>query len=78
MLEKKTEEQITVLPDGQLQVKTITIILEDGVEQSRQNHRHVVDVGDDVTNEASLVREIAEKIHTPERVQARKNARNNQ
>jgi len=75
MLEEKQEYQTTVLPDGQLQVKQINIILKDGVEISRSNHRYVIDVGDDVSNEDSSVQVIANAVHTKEKIKARKAAK---
>lgn len=70
-LTKEIETQVTVLPDGQLQVRTATIVMEDGVELSRTYHRKVVDVGDDVTEEDDMVKEIAGSVHTPARIAAR-------
>jgi len=60
------------LEDGQIQVRTITRLMEDGVELSRSYHRHVVDVGDDVTNEPQIVKDVATQLHTPARKAARK------
>ncbi len=59
------------LEDGQIQVKTITRIMEDGVEISKSFHRHVVDVGDDVSGESQMVQDVANSLHTPERLAAR-------
>ena len=59
------------LEDGQIQVKTRTVIIEDGVEISSANHRHVVDVGDDVSGEDSMIQGIADSLHTPARISAR-------
>ena len=61
-----------VLKDGQIQVKTVTTI--NGVSS---NHRHVVDVGDDCTNECAAVKRIAKREHTPARIRARKEAKRN-
>lgn len=72
---KEISHDCQVLEDGQLQVRQITRIMEDGVELSKQYHRHVVDVGDDVTNESQLVKDIAQGVHTPARVSARANAK---
>lgn len=74
-LTKEKEHQVTVLPDGQLQVREATIILEDGKEISRTFHRKVIDVGDDVTDEPKLVKEIAGSVHTAQRVAARASAK---
>lgn len=57
--------------DGQIQVRTRTVILEDGVEISSSNHRHVVDVGDDVSGEDQMIQDIASGLHTPARRSAR-------
>ena len=53
-----------------IQVRTATVIEEDGVELSRSFHRHVVSPGDDVSNESAEVQAIAAVIHTPEVVAA--------
>ena len=63
------------LEDGQIQVKTRTVILRDGVEISSTNHRHVVDVGDDVSGEDQSIQDIAAGLHTPARISARAAAR---
>lgn len=70
-LTKETEIEVYVLVDGQLQVRESTIVLEDGIELSRTYHRHVVDIGDDVTGEAQIVQDIAGAIHTSARIAAR-------
>jgi hypothetical protein len=54
-----------VLPDGQIQVRTDTVIERDGVEISRAYHRHVVVPGQDVSGEDAGVQTIANAIHTP-------------
>lgn len=53
-----------VLSDGQIQVRTDTIIERDGVEISRSFHRHVVAPGDDVSGEDSSVQVVANAVHT--------------
>lgn len=78
MLTKETEVQITVLPDGRLQQRVATIIMEDGVELSRSYHRKVIDVGDDVSGEDDLTKDIANGVHTQARVNARAEARANE
>ena len=70
MITKEIEKQVTVLPDGQLQVLEITNIVEDGATIASTNHRKVIAPGDDVTNETGLAKEIAEKMHTKERKDA--------
>jgi hypothetical protein len=64
---KKTEiGSMEVLPMGQIQVRTDTIIEEDGVEISRSYHRHVCEPNHDCTNEDQRVKDIAVVVHTPE------------
>ncbi len=70
-LTKEVSHDCQVLEDGQIQARTITRIMEDGVELSKTYHRHVIDVGDDLTDEVGIHKEVAEKVHT----QARKDAR---
>ena len=77
-LTEREEHDVQVLADGQLQVRKISIIERDGVEISRSYHRYVVDVGDDVTNEPDLVKQIAQSVHTPERVAARAQVKANE
>jgi hypothetical protein len=55
-----------VLPDGQIQVRTDTIIEKDGVEISRTYHRHVVAPGADVSGEDASVQTVANAVHTAE------------
>ena len=74
-LTKEYETTTTVLPDGQLQVRTATLIMEDGVELSKSYHRKVLDVGDDASNEPQIVKDIAAKIHNAARRTARATAK---
>jgi hypothetical protein len=62
----KTNEigSMDVLPMGQIQVRTDTIIKEDGVELSRTYHRHVVEPDADITNEDQRVKDISATVHT--------------
>jgi hypothetical protein len=57
-------DQITVLEDGQMQVREVTRIMEDGVELSKSYHRHVVSPGDDLTKEDAKVAEVGTVVHT--------------
>ena len=54
-----------VLADGQIQVRTDTVIERDGVEISRTYHRHVLAPGDPITGEDPSVQRIAMAEHTP-------------
>ena len=52
-------DRIEILEAGQLQVRTATVVAEDGVELSRGFHRHVLDPGADTTGEAQRVQDVA-------------------
>ena len=64
-----------VLSDGQIQVRTDTIIERDGVEISRSFHRHVVAPGDDLSGEDAAVQTVANAVHTAEVIAAYNAAR---
>ena len=53
-----------VLADGQIQVRTDTVIERDGVEISRSFHRHVVSPGDNLSGEDESVQVVANAVHT--------------
>ena len=59
-----------VLPDGQIQVSTDTIIEKDGVEVSKTYHRHVIVPGADVSGEDATVQNVANAVHTAEVIAA--------
>ena len=59
-------DQIEVVGDHTIQVRTATIIERDGTEISRSFHRHVVSPGDNVTNEDPKVQTIANALFTEE------------
>jgi hypothetical protein len=63
-------DQVEVVGDYTIQVRTATIIERDGVEISRTFHRHVVSPGDDVTNEDPKVQTIANALFTEEVISA--------
>ena len=69
---KRTEEdKIEIVGQYKsIQVRTATVIEEDGVELTRSFHRHVISPGDDVSNESAEVQAIAAAVHTPEIVAA--------
>ena len=54
-----------VLPRGQIQVRTDTVIEKDGVEISRTYHRHVCEPDSTYENEDQRVKDIANVVHTP-------------
>jgi len=47
-----------------IQIRTATVIDEDGVELSRSFHRHVVSAGDDYSAESAEVQAICAAVHT--------------
>tara|TARA_B100000035_G_scaffold82100_1_gene68827 strand:+ start:2816 stop:3073 length:258 start_codon:yes stop_codon:yes gene_type:complete len=63
---KRTEEdKIEVVGvHKMIQVRTATIIEEDGVEISRSFHRHVVAPDSDISNESTEVKAISNAVHT--------------
>ncbi len=64
-LTERTEiGSIEVLPMGQIQVRTDTIIERDGVELSKSYHRHVVEPDSDTSNEDQRVKDVANTVHT--------------
>jgi len=56
-----------------VQVRTATIIEEDGVELSRSFHRHVVAPTDDYSNESDEVQAVCQAVFTPEIIEAYQN-----
>jgi hypothetical protein len=59
-----------VLADGQIMVRTDTVIERDGVEISRTYHRHVIAPGDSITGQDPAVQRIAAAEHTPAKIAA--------
>ena len=71
-LEKITKaDKVEIVGDyHHVQVRTATIIMDDGVEISRSFHRHVIAPGDDYSQEEQFVQDICAAAHTPEVVAA--------
>ena len=63
---KRTEEdKIEVVGvHKMIQVRTATVIEEDGAEISRSFHRHVVAPDSDISNESAEVKAISNAVHT--------------
>tara|TARA_R100001530_G_C4246165_1_gene136617 strand:+ start:87 stop:338 length:252 start_codon:yes stop_codon:yes gene_type:complete len=59
-------DKLEVLEMGQVQVRTATIVAEDGVELSRAFHRHVLQPGADLTGQADRVVAVANAAWTAE------------
>ena len=77
-LTKETvEDKIEVVDCGgwkMVQVRTATVIKDDGVELSRSFHRHVVSPADDWSSASTEVKAICDTIMTAERINAYKAA----
>ena len=74
-LEKiESVDQIEVVENGSVQVRTKTVIMENERQISATFHRHVVAPGDDYSNEDSRVQAICAATHTPEVIEAFKAA----
>ena len=59
------QDKIEVVGDFKhIQVRTATVIKEDGVELSRSFHRHVVAPNSDISNESEDVQAMARQFHT--------------
>ena len=61
------EDKIEVVDVGDwrmVQVRTATIITEDGKELTRSFHRHMVSPGDDWSNASVEVKAICDAVHT--------------
>jgi hypothetical protein len=69
---------IEILKNGSVQVRTKTLIKEDGVEISSSFHRHVVAPGDDYSSEDVRVKAICGATHTAELIAAYKAAQSAQ
>ena len=67
---KRTELKEEILPNQTIQIRTTTVVEEDGVELARSHHRHAVHPGDDVTGEAQEVQDIAAALWTQEVIDA--------
>lgn len=71
LTERTEADKIEVVaPFSAVQVRTANIIERDGVEISRSFHRHVIQAGDDYSQEDAKVQAICAAVHTPEVVQA--------
>ncbi len=61
------QDKIEVVGDFKhIQVRTATVIKEDGVELSRSFHRHVISPDSDSTNESADVKAMVAQFHTDE------------
>tara|TARA_R100000329_G_scaffold100039_1_gene82564 strand:+ start:42 stop:284 length:243 start_codon:yes stop_codon:yes gene_type:complete len=67
---KRTELKEEILPNQTIQIRTTTVVEEDGVELARNHHRHVIHPGADVSGEAQEVQDIAAALWTQEVIDA--------
>ena len=67
---KRLEHKEEILPNQVIQIRTTTVVEEDGVELARSYHRHVVAPGDDVSGEIQEVQDIAAALWTDEVISA--------
>ena len=67
---KRLEYKEEILPSQVIQIRTTTVVEEDGVELARNHHRHVVVPGQDVTGEAQEVQDIAAALWTADVISA--------
>jgi hypothetical protein len=71
MLEKVISvDLIEVIENGSIQVRTKTVIMEDGKQISGTFHRHVVAPGADCSAEDARVQAICAAVHTDEVIAA--------
>ena len=67
LTEETVEDKIEIVGDFKMvQVRTATVIKRDGVEISRNFHRHVVAPDADITSESTEVQAICSVVHTQE------------
>ena len=65
LTEETIQDKIEVVGDYKIvQVRTATVIKEDGTEISRSFHRHVVAPDADTSNESAEVQAICNAVHT--------------
>ena len=59
-------DRVEVLEMGQVQVRTATVVDEDGTELSRTFRRHILAPGDDTSGDTQRVKDIAAATWTAE------------
>lgn len=66
LTEKTIIDKIEVLDSNSIQIRKALIIEKDGQEIAKTYHRHVINPGDELTNEDAKVQAIANSIWTQE------------
>ena len=75
LTERQEVDKIEIVgPHRAVQVRTATVIERDGEELTRSYNRHVVDAGNDYSNETAEVQAVCAAVHTAEVVAARQAA----
>ena len=69
-LTKRQEYKQEIMPNGVIQVRRSDIIEEDGAVIATNYHRHILNPGDDVADEATEVQAVAAAVWTTEVVNA--------
>ena len=59
-------DRVEVLERGQIQVRTATVVDEDGTELSRTFHRLLLNPGDDTSGQGQRAQDIAAATWTPQ------------
>ena len=79
MITKETiEDKIEIVGDYKaVQVRTATVISEDGVELSRSFHRHTLNCLDDISGESAEVQAICNAVWTDAIKEAKRTANEN-
>ena len=65
MITERIGYTMEVLEDGQIQVRRVTHFERDGVEVSKEYHRHVLHPGQPLGDEDERVKSVAQVVHTP-------------
>lgn len=68
---KRTEVTQTIDPHGNINVLTVTVIEEDGVELARTNHREVLEPGDSTAGKHADVAAVAAALWSPSKIAKR-------
>ena len=67
LTEETIQDKIEIVGDYKIiQVRTATVIKKDGVEISRNFHRHMVAPNADISGESAEVKAICNAVHTDE------------
>lgn len=67
---KSHEYKLDILNNGVVQVRTTTIIDEDGIEVGRRHSREVLVPGQDVTDKTEEIQAVCEAVWTPAKIDA--------